>query len=203
MSPRLGARPGPAHPLPEILWCSDARKNRNLGWKFPLEVESLLKDFTAGRSVLHFFGGLATWGVRMDTDPITRPDVIADAYLSPFGPGSFDVVILDPPYIQLNSQMRSQLFWSARFVARAHVVWWHTNWTHPSCDLALERSWLSRVGRSSAVRCLQIFRVKTPDLVVTPVRYFTRGPQMRFNKWLIQPERLPFGETLAPAGGTL
>lgn len=132
------------------------------------------------------------WGVRMDIDPITRPDVIADAWMPPFGPGSFDVVILDPPYIPLNSQQRSQLFWSARYVAREHVVWWHTNWMCPACDLVLERSWLARVGRSSAVRALQIFRVKTPGRKVRPVLHFSRGPQIRFNRWIAQPERLPF-----------
>jgi SAM-dependent methyltransferase len=48
--------------------------------------------------VLHPFGGRAEYGVRVDLDESLEPDLVADAHELPFADGSFDVVVLDPPY---------------------------------------------------------------------------------------------------------
>jgi hypothetical protein len=53
-----------------------------------------------------------------------------------------------------------------------------------------ERAWLVRVGRSCVVRALQFF---IPPAVKEPVKYFTRGPAVKYNRWLQQPQGLPFG----------
>jgi hypothetical protein len=180
----------------DVLWCADSRRNRGIGWAFPYEVDALLSDFCAGRSVLHLFGGNASWGTRLDIDPLTRPDVVGDAWLPPFAAGAFDVVVLDPPYFALNGQVRSSLFWTAAMLAREHVVWFHTIWAEPACKLERERAWLVRVGRSSAVRCLIFFRRRPGP--VAPVRWFSRGPAIRYNKWLMGQRGLPFADA-APA----
>ena len=59
-------------------------------------------EITAGQSVLHLFGGQATWGRRLDIDSTLKPDVIGDAWLPPFKRDAFDVVIIDPPYAGIN-----------------------------------------------------------------------------------------------------
>ena len=41
---------------------------------------------------------MAETGIRVDLDPTLEPDVLADAHALPFEDGSFDCVILDPPY---------------------------------------------------------------------------------------------------------
>lgn len=48
--------------------------------------------------VLHTFGGLAEFGVRIDLKKETKPVVRADAHHLPFRDNTFDTVICDPPY---------------------------------------------------------------------------------------------------------
>jgi SAM-dependent methyltransferase len=48
--------------------------------------------------ILHPFGGRAEYGIRVDVNPEVEPDVVADAHNLPFKDGTFDIVILDPPY---------------------------------------------------------------------------------------------------------
>lgn len=141
--------------------------------------------------MLHLFGGKAKFGTRIDIDSAVRPDVIADAWLPPFGENSFETVILDPPYFSLNSQIRISLFRTAAFVARARVLWFHTLWVSPACGLRLDRAWLVRVGDSHTVRCLQVFT--RTERRISPPLHFKRGPAIRYNRWLIQPAGLPFG----------
>lgn len=54
--------------------------------------------------ILHPFGGRAEYGIRLDLNPEAHPDFIADAHSLPFANGIFDVVILDPPYSNEQSQ---------------------------------------------------------------------------------------------------
>ena len=63
----------------------------------------------------------STFGVRLDVDPATNPDVIGDAWLPPFAKDSFDVVILDPPYVRFNAQVKCALFRAAGWVARTQA----------------------------------------------------------------------------------
>ncbi len=171
----------------ELLWCPDSRSARNRGWQFPLPVERLLRDLTVGASVLHLFGGRASWGIRQDIDPIVRPDVLADAWLPCWAPGSFDVVILDPPYFPLGGQLRFGLQRIASYIARDRVIWFHTHWLSGGSRLETERAWLVRCGRSMAVRCLIVFR-RAPGPLDLP--RITRGPILRYRRWQVQAESL-------------
>lgn len=139
--------------------------------------------------MLHLFGGRSSFGTRIDVDPFVHPDVIADAWLPPFRAQSFDVVCLDPPYIHLNGKMKDSLFRAAAFIARVRVIWFSTTWCAASSGLQTEAAWLVRVGDFCQVRSLQYFRIAKR---LPPVTHFTRGPAMKYNRWLAQPEMLPF-----------
>lgn len=178
----------------DVLYCPTTRGPkvaaggaRQTGWVFPRAVREKLIEDCKGLSVLHLFGGLSTFGTRIDCDPSTHPDVLGDAFLPPFARESFDVVILDPPYVHMNAQMKCALFRAAGFIARKRVVWFSTIWMAGSGGLQSEAAWLVRVRDSCAVRCLQYFRVNSRP---GPVRRFKRGPQIRYNRWLAQPQGL-------------
>jgi hypothetical protein len=175
------------------LWCNSVRAGGSNYWSFPKKVEQVLREFTAGRSVLHLFGGVARWGTRLDIDPQVRPDIVGDAWLPPFARASFDVVILDPPYIRLNAQEKNALLRAAGYIAREHLVWFHTIWTFGCRGITYEKGWLVRVGDNCFVRALEIFRV-APG-IVEPVEYFVRGPAIKYNRWLVQRESLPFPDS--------
>lgn len=96
-------------------------------WAFPREVGELLERETAGRSVLQLFGGQASFGVRLDADRATRPHVVGNAFYPPFACGSFDVVIVDPPYHPWYA-MQENLMRPALCLAR-HRVWWFAPWS--------------------------------------------------------------------------
>lgn len=66
---------------------------------FPLHFEqNLVQLLGYPERILHPFGGRAEIGIRVDLDPLLEPDVLADAHELPFDDGSFDLVVLDPPY---------------------------------------------------------------------------------------------------------
>jgi hypothetical protein len=176
-------------PRPEVLWCSNQRRGRSNGWCFPPAVRRRLILDTAGKSVLQLFGGLSTFGTRLDIDPLVRPDVIGDAWLPPFARDSFDVVILDPPYFHLNAQAKMALFRAAGWIARERVIWFSTTWVSATGGLSAEKAWLVRVGDSCQVRALQYFTIASKP---GPVAHFTRGPAMRYNRWLAGQVPLPF-----------
>lgn len=176
----------------EILWCPNARnEEKRAGWSFPSIVEAKIRELCGPGSVLHLFGGRAKFGVRLDIDPATRPHVIGDAWLPPFPMASFDTVVLDPPYDRMDREMLGQLMASASYIARWQVVWLHQLWAPSQFGLALQQGWMIRVGDNHYVRCLQQFR--RTNRVVTPLLRFTRGPAMKYNRWLAQPHTLPFG----------
>lgn len=174
----------------EVLWCSNNRQGASNRWSFPPRVDRHLRTLTAGKRVCHLFGGMAKFGTRIDVDRAVNPHVIADAWLPPFKKNAFDVVILDPPYVTINQQMKQQLLRGAAYIASEAVVWFHTLWIAGDSTLPLERAWLVRVGDSCAVRCLQVFktRIEKPR----PRLEFTRGPAVRYNRWLAGGCSLPF-----------
>jgi len=168
---------------PEILWCpkgTGARSGKN-GWAFPRNVEWLLQQATFGKRVLHLFGGRAQWGLSMDIDPATRPHVVADAWLPPFAEGSFDVVILDPPYMSIPVELRIGLFCAAGFIADESIWWFNTLWIATPPGMRLAESWLVRAGENSQVRCLQHFyltrRFARPSIM-------RRGPARKYLRWI-------------------
>lgn len=175
-----------------VIWCGNARMGRSNGWSFPPALNRHLLEMTSGKRVCHLFGGLAKWGTRIDIDPVTRPHVIADAWLPPFQRDAFDVVILDPPYVGINQQMKNALLRGAAYIARDSVIWFHTMWIAADITLTLQRSWLVRVGDSCAVRCLQEFKVRADRAKALPRLHFTRGPGIRYNRWLAGNVGLPF-----------
>ena len=145
-------------------------------------MRKLLLELTAGQSVLHLFGGQATFGTRLDIDSRVKPHVIGDAWLPPFKRDAFDVVILDPPYAGINQQMKMLLLDAAAWVASKQVIWFHTQWVAGNAGCSPERAWLVRVGDSCAVRCIQVFRVSAGKRKPEP--WFTRGPAIKYNRWL-------------------
>lgn len=175
-----------------VLWCSNGNGKKPAGWSFPPGVERHLKALTHGKRVLHLFGGESRWGTKLDIDPATRPHVIGDAWMAPFRRNAVDVVILDPPYFHLNAQEKGSLLRQAAFIAKERVIWFHTIWIYAARSLPLERAWLVRVGDQCSIRCIQVFKVKGWKDV--PVPFFTRGPAVKYNRWLGGQTGLPFGE---------
>ena len=188
----VGAGAGEMIPT-EVLWCSNQRHRAGNGWSFPPNVEKLLRRLTEGKSVLQLFGGQAQWGVTLDIDAQLRPRVIGDAWMPPFRRDAFDVVIVDPPYRGINQQMKTALMHGAAFVARESVIWFHTMWIGNGAPLTCERAWLVRVGDSCACRCVQQFKVAVDK--PTPSHVFTRGPAIRYNRWLAGQLGLPYDRT--------
>ncbi len=187
------------YPL-DVLWCPNTgggRKRdavarggaRRSGWVYPPAVEKQLRADCEGMSVLQLFGGHSMFGTKLDIDSGTKPHVIGDAWLPPFRKDAFDVVIMDPPYITLNAQMKHALFCAANYIARSRVIWFSTIWVAASSGLSTEAAFLVRVGDSCQVRCLQYFRIREK---MNPVGRFKRGPQIKYNRWLAQPGALPF-----------
>lgn len=198
---RIAGFGAPSVPV-EILWCGTNRPRRKHGrrtngWSFPPRVRELLLQECQGRTVLHLFGGNADFGVRLDLDPLLRPDVVGDAFLPPFARDSFDVVCLDPPYYKMNRQEILALLRVAAWLAREHVYWLHTVWIASNRLLPLERAWLIRVGDQCAVRTLQKFSVREPKLRPLQPGEFQRGAPLRYNRWARAAGELPFGGTFA------
>lgn len=182
----------------DVLWCGHNRQGASNRWSFPPRVARLLREEFAGKRICHLFGGFSKFGTRLDIDTATRPHVLGDAWLPPFVKDAFDVVVLDPPYIGINQQMKQQLLRGASWIAREHVVWFHTQWIAAgTTSCVFERGWLVRVGDSCAVRCIQVFRTSATKTNRTP--YFTRGPAMRYNRWLAGQTGLPYGAPEASA----
>jgi len=68
---------------------------------FPQHFESKLLKFLnvgLGAKILHPFGGMAEYGIRVDLARGPKPDIVANAECLPFRDNTFDLVILDPPY---------------------------------------------------------------------------------------------------------
>ena len=177
-------------PQVEILWCPNRKGEKRAGWSFPRIVELKIRELCGDGRVLHLFGGQAKFGVRLDVDRATRPDVIGDAWMAPFAGRSFDTVVLDPPYFSLDREQLGSLMMTAAHLARQQVIWLHQVWAPSQFGLSLEKGWLVRVGDNHCIRCLQLFRRNARS--VQPPAYYTRGPQQKFNRWLAGEMPLPF-----------
>jgi hypothetical protein len=145
-------------------------------------------------TVLHLFGGHARFGIRQDIDLITRPDVIADAWLPPFRRDSFDCVVLDPPYIAFGRHCREHLGRSAAWIARKRVVWFSSFAATSLPGSHIEKWWTVIVGNDCSLRQLVFFR-PDPEIKLDPAKFrITRGPAIRYERWKAQPIGLPFTE---------
>jgi hypothetical protein len=157
-------------------------------------VDKYLRRELEGKSVIHFFGGRAGFGIRMDIDTLVRPDVIGDAWLPPFGKDSFDFVVLDPPYepyCRMNQQMRQTLLARAAWVAKEGVIWFHTLFVDHGPGLRLRKTVSVYVGCGAQMRCLVFMDVRRPK-EIDPIEYATRGPAIKYNKWVAGNVPLPF-----------
>ena len=178
-----------APPVPlDLLWCGTNRPRKKFGerkngWSFPPAVRELLLQEMQGKTCVHLFGGAADFGVRLDLDPSTRPDVIGDAFLPPFAKDSFDAVILDPPYYQMRQQEKVALMRAAGWIARSHIYWFHTVWIATDRTMPLEHSWLIRVGDQCAVRVLQRFKVLPAKRPPLQLHECTRGWPLKYKRW--------------------
>lgn len=185
----------------KALMCKSNPRRAVDGWAFPSTVRDLLIEETEGDSVLHLFGGKATFGTRLDFDEETRPHVVGDAWIPPFAQGSFDCVILDPPYVgdfaSMSNQKTRALLAAAAWIARKRVVWFHTVWLHSPARMTLEKAWLVCVGRHCKVRCLQFFKVPDVGRKMEPCKHFKRGPAIRYNRWLHNPRGFAFDVAVA------
>lgn len=186
MSDRSAARPRTG-----VIWCSNPRKGH--GWAFPPAVEKVIRAECRG-TVLHLFGGRSKFGVRLDVDPIVRPDALGDAWMPPFGESSFGTVVLDPPYWRISQGHGSGLLRVAAMIAAERVIWLHTVWLGKQSYMHPEAAWLIRVGDLSYCRCLQVFRPLHGHKNLTWPRHFTRGPAVRYNKWLAGQAPLAFDD---------
>ncbi len=119
-------------------------RNYRRTWSFPAEIEHILLENTIAldKTVLHLYGGVATFGTRIDVDPIVRPDVLGNALFPPFKCKSFDVVVIDPPYEDLKSGMALQIIAPAACLARETIFWFHTHWgPGHALGLKIQRWW--------------------------------------------------------------
>lgn len=194
---RIAGFGSPSVPL-ELLWCGTNRPRKKFGqrrngWSFPPAVRELLLQECQGSTVVHFFGGAADFGIRLDADSATNPHVLGDAFLPPFARDSFDHVILDPPYYQMRQQEKAALLRSACWVARLYVWWFHTIWIAADQSLQLDRAWLIRVGDQCAIRTLQRFKVCEPKREPLQLGDFKRGHALKYNRWARVIAGLPFG----------
>lgn len=189
----------------EVLWCGTNRPRkkygeRKNGWSFPPAVRELLLQELEGKTVLHLFGGAADFGVRLDLDPATNPDVVGDAFMPPFERDSFDAVILDPPYYQMRQQEKIALMRAAAWIARKRVYWFHTVWIATDRHTPMDHAWLIRVGDQCAVRVLQRFKSLATKLPPLQAHEFTRGHPLIYKRWADRNAKgaeLPFPDLLA------
>ncbi len=85
--------------IPTIVWTLPRPPKSKYKGGFPLYFEqNLVQLLGYPERILHPFGGRAEIGTRVDLDATLEPDVVGDAHALPFEDGSFDCVILDPPY---------------------------------------------------------------------------------------------------------
>lgn len=113
-------------------------------WVWPDRVERLFREQATGRT-LHVCCGKSDLGdVTVDRDPRNDPDVVADMFALPFEEASFDTVICDPPWgeIQYVGKKHGLFFGLLELVRPNGIVLWNAL-TLPSSEQAeLEQCWV-------------------------------------------------------------
>ena len=95
------------------------RMNRRYIGGFPLWFEQkIMKLYDNPEKVLHPFGGMAEYGIRVDLNKDVDPDVIADAHHLPFKDNVFDMVILDPPY---SNELSKSMYGTGKIVYKQYA----------------------------------------------------------------------------------
>lgn len=140
---------------------------------FPRNFETKLYELLGRpQSILHPFGGKAEFGTRMDLNPETNPDVVGDAHELPFDDGSFEVVVLDPPYSNEESETiygtpplrRGQYTQEAVRVSSRYVVTYHVRMQPRPPGTQLVRVVVVLLRSGHTARICQVWKKKdTPD----------------------------------------
>ena len=75
-----------------------------VNWSWSHDLDDVLEKKFKGLTILNFPSGKSRIGLRADLDPTVDPDILADLFLPQenFKPGSFEVVICDPPFQYYN-----------------------------------------------------------------------------------------------------
>jgi len=92
--------------IENIAWCLPRPRKCKYPGGFPLHAELKLlrecgidpKQILWHPKILHPFGGMAEYGIRIDMKREVKPDIFADAHNLPVKNEMFDAVFLDPPY---------------------------------------------------------------------------------------------------------
>jgi SAM-dependent methyltransferase len=89
--------------IENIVWILPRPRKHKFKGGFPLHFEKKLLKLLGidpkKHKILHPFGGMAEYGIRVDIDPSVNPDFVGDAHnLDMFEDNTFDLVICDPPY---------------------------------------------------------------------------------------------------------
>jgi Methyltransferase domain len=108
---------------------------------WPEQVESFIGTLM-GHDSLHICCSMSQLGkVRLDLDPATKPNVVADASKLPFRDEQFDTVLCDPPYngkFQWNHDVLNEMV----RVARRRVIFQH--WFMPIDSKGRFKKWTDR-----------------------------------------------------------
>ena len=84
-----------------LVWVLPRPRGDHYPGGFPMHFERrliALLNLPLSARILHPFGGMAEYGVRVDLDPGVKPDIIGNAEALPFPDNTFHLVICDPPY---------------------------------------------------------------------------------------------------------
>ena len=68
--------------------------------------------------ILHPFGGMSEFGIKVDLNDEVIPDVYGDAHSLPFADNSFDLVILDPPY---DNEQSAKLYGTGKIKYKKYI----------------------------------------------------------------------------------
>lgn len=131
-----------------------------------------LHSLSSNNLILHPFGGMAEYGLRVDVNPDLEPHVIADAHSLPFKSDVFAMVIVDPPY---SDDLSRKIYGTGKlkyktFVAEAlrvtkpggYIVLYHVVMLpRPKRTFYDKRIYLG-IRIWHRLRCVSIFRKKTP-----------------------------------------
>lgn len=94
-----------AEVIPTLVWTLPRPARSKYKGAFPLYFEqNLVQLLGYPERILHPFGGMAELGLRVDLNETLEPDLVADAHALPLASGSFDLVVLDPPYSDQEAQ---------------------------------------------------------------------------------------------------
>ena len=105
---------------------------------WPEEVTEVIQSLLIPRS-LHVCCGYSPLGdIRVDFDPLTKPDMVCDASALPFPDNSFESVLCDPPY-NGKMQWNHDLLCELSRVASKRIIFQH--WFIPADHEGRWKKW--------------------------------------------------------------